>query len=218
MKRGYVKLWRKIEDSGLLQAPKTFALFMYILLNSSHKARKTGTPNGVIQIERGQYISGRIALATALKQSEQEIRTSLKRLEILKILTIKSTNKYSIYTIENYSKYQDKEIETTNSTTNKQPTDNQQITTKQECNNLINNIHPDFVSQNLWNDFLEIRKSLKAKNTEPAIRALIAELTKLRDAGHDPVEVINQSIRSSWKGLFPVSDKGKKSVAKGLAL
>jgi hypothetical protein len=78
---------------------------------------------------------------------------------------------------------------------------------------------PDFVPIELWNDFLAIRKSIKASNSVPAIKALITELIKLRDAGNDPVAVINQSIRSSWKDIYAVksgngfSGKGGVSTA-----
>ena len=137
MHRGYIKIYRKIADSGLLQTPNTLAVFMHILLNASHKDIKVGTPNGIIELKRGQYISGRIKLARELEQSEQKIRTSLERLESLEILTISSTNKYSIYTIVKYEDYQSYPQEVTSDITNRQPTDNQQITTKQAFNNLI---------------------------------------------------------------------------------
>jgi len=135
MNRGYVKVWRKIDDSGLIQLPNTLALFMHLLLNASHKDRKLGTPTGVIDLKRGQFVSGRIELAARLKQTEQQIRTSLKRLEDLAIISINVTNRYSVYTIENYSIYQDTNEANNQQITNKQPTDNQQTTTKQECNN-----------------------------------------------------------------------------------
>jgi DNA replication protein DnaD len=105
--RGYIKIWRKIEDSGLLQLPNTLTLFMFIVLNAAHKQKKVGTPTGVITLERGQYISGRNDLARKLKSTAQSVRTSLHRLTELEILTIESTNRYSIYTIVNYSIYQD---------------------------------------------------------------------------------------------------------------
>jgi hypothetical protein len=140
MNRGYVKVWRKIEESGLMQLPNTLALFLHILFNATHKDRKVGTPNGVIELKRGQYISGRIELAKKLKQTEQQIRTSIDRLVNLDILTIQSTNRFSVYTIENYSKYQDNDDminqQDNQQATNKQPADNQQTTTKQELKNL----------------------------------------------------------------------------------
>lgn len=138
MHRGYLKLWRKVEDSGLLQIPLTYALFTFILLKATHKPRKIGTPHGVVELQRGEYMSGRIALARDLNQSEQSIRTGLDRLQKMEILTITSTSRYSIYTIVNYNNYQDDNQEATSAVptdnqhpTNGQPTDNQHPTTKQ---------------------------------------------------------------------------------------
>jgi len=65
---------------------------------------------------------------------------------------------------------------------------------------------PDFIDKDLWESFLDLRKSIKAKNSPIAVKALITELKKLRDAGHNPVEVINQSIRSSWKDVYPLKN------------
>lgn len=138
MHRGYLKLWRKVEDSGLLQIPLTYALFTFILLKATHKPRKIGTPHGVVELQRGEYMSGRIALARDLNQSEQSIRTGLDRLQKMEILTITSTSRYSIYTIVNYGNYQDDNQESTSPDpmdnqhlTNGQPAGNQQSTTKQ---------------------------------------------------------------------------------------
>lgn len=61
---------------------------------------------------------------------------------------------------------------------------------------------PESVNPETWDAFIEIRKGLKAKNTLPAIKALITQLNKLQAAGHDPNEVVMQSIRSSWKDLY----------------
>lgn len=130
MHRGYVLVWRKIQDSGLMQMPNTLAVFLHILFSATHKNIKVGTTTGVIELKRGQYISGLNRLSKDLKQSVQQIRTSLSRLEQLEIISIKSTSKYSVYTIENYDIYQD--VNTL--ATNKQQTDNKQTTTKQEHN------------------------------------------------------------------------------------
>jgi hypothetical protein len=197
VQRGYVKVWRKIEDSGLIQLPNTLALFMLLLLNATHKDRKVGTPNGVIILKRGQYISGRIELAAKLKQTEQQIRTSLKRLMELEIITIEATNRFSVYTIENYSKYQDSE-EVINQhdnqqITNKQPTDNQQITTKQELNNLnIKELNKNHTQKNeffadidsdVYQAWLSVRKAKRGGKISKVVydavarEALKADLT-----------------------------------------
>ena len=143
--KGYVLVWRKMLDSGLMQMPNTLTLFMYILVNATHKDIKSG----MVELKRGQYISGRKKLAKELKQSEQNIRTSLKKLEELKILTIKTTNEYSVYTIEKYDYYQNPDNKVTKVLTNDQPTANQPLTTKQTHN--TQNTHKNKTS--LPNDF-----------------------------------------------------------------
>lgn len=135
MNRGYIKIWRKLDESGLIQMPNTLALLMHILLSAAHKDKKLGTPSGVITVKRGQYVSGRKRLAEILEQSEQEIRTSIIRLVDLEIINHQPTSRYSVYTIVNYDKYQSDEIQSTSTVTNSQPAQqpaiNQQSTTKQ---------------------------------------------------------------------------------------
>jgi uncharacterized protein YdaU (DUF1376 family) len=63
---------------------------------------------------------------------------------------------------------------------------------------------PDFVEIENWNNYLEVRKGLKAKNTVQAIKALATQLKKLVAEGFDANEVVLQSIRSSWKDLYPI--------------
>ncbi len=237
MNRGYVKVWRKIEDSGLIQLPNTLALFMHLLLNATHKNKKVGTPTGVIEIQRGQYISGRIALAARLKQTQQQIRTSLKRLEELQIITIKSTNKFSVYTIENYNKYQDEQIadnqQDNQQRTNKQPADNQQTTTKQELNNLnIKELKqgrtkkpfvlPDWINKEHWDiwHMQPKRKNLSTEQKELAVKQLQA----WKEKGIDYAKALEASATNNWQGLFEpkanfsngkpnIEEQNKKSTA-----
>lgn len=191
MHRGYIKVWRKISDSGLLQLPNTLAVFMYILLNATHKPIKTGTSTGIVQLQIGQFISGRLALAKHLDQSEQEIRTSIDRLVKLEILTITATNRYSIYTIVNYSNYQDDNQQATSGATNKQPTDNQQITTKQELKHLsikektIMSGKPDVMKLNGHRkealealQFLNIKAKRNYRGTEVNIKLIVSRFNE----------------------------------------
>lgn len=65
---------------------------------------------------------------------------------------------------------------------------------------------PDFVNQDLWADFLAVRKKIKAQNTPMAIKLLVTELKKLIAQGHDPNAVISNSIRNSWKDVYPLKE------------
>jgi len=209
MHRGYVKVWRKIEDSGLLQVPNTLALFMFLLLNATHKDKKVGTNTGIVELKRGQFIGGRIMLAARLEQTEREIRTSVDRLVALDIISVQSTNKYSLYTIENYSKYQDVEANLQNNvqqndqqTTINRPADDQQTTTKQELNNLRNKDIPPIamlmamgLSESLAKDWLKVRKLKDKAATQRAFNAV----KKKSDAGGYTFErAIEICVERSW--------------------
>lgn len=64
---------------------------------------------------------------------------------------------------------------------------------------------PEWLDPQAWAQFVEFRKR-KAPLTTRAAELAIAELACLRDQGHDPVAVINQSILNGWRGLFALKD------------
>lgn len=63
---------------------------------------------------------------------------------------------------------------------------------------------PPWLSSNDWDDFLDHRRSMKAKMSLVAQRRAIKLLERLHENGENIEEVINQSIVNGWKGLFPV--------------
>jgi hypothetical protein len=132
MNRGYIKIWRKIDDSGLLQMHGTLALFIIMLMKAVYKPCRFG----LIDLERGQFSAGRFQLAEWSGLSEQSVRTSLKHLHDLNMVTSEPTNKFTVYTIVNYGQYQDCDDTTNQQLTNNQPTTNQQLTTNKELKHL----------------------------------------------------------------------------------
>ena len=63
---------------------------------------------------------------------------------------------------------------------------------------------PEWIKKDVWNDFLDMRKRKRAIPTEKAKQLLVKELEKLRAAGNDPSEVLNQSIMRNYTGVFPI--------------
>lgn len=69
--------------------------------------------------------------------------------------------------------------------------------------------------QKIFIDYLELRSSIKAVNTERAIKLLINKLEKIASDKDTKIKVIEQSIMNSWKGVFPLkNDYNKKEVKK----
>lgn len=61
-----------------------------------------------------------------------------------------------------------------------------------------------------FNDFVAMRKKIKAPMTEKAIELAMKKLEDLSGGDNDKaVEILNQSIINSWKGLFPLKQKAK---------
>ena len=60
---------------------------------------------------------------------------------------------------------------------------------------------PDFIPQDAWQGYLQMRK---VAPTEYAVELIIKKLEKMHAEGQDVGAVLDQSTASSWTGLFPV--------------
>lgn len=133
MEQGYVKLWRKCLDSGLLKNPTAWQLFGYLLLKATHRAHRQLVGGMVFDLQPGDVIFGRSKAADDLCVGEQSIRTALKLLEKLEIVTSKSTNKCTVISFVNWDRYQDDQPapnqQTNQHLTSNQPAPNQHLTT-----------------------------------------------------------------------------------------
>lgn len=133
MEQGYVKLWRKCLDSGLLKNPTAWQLFGYLLLKATHRAHRQLVGGMVFDLHPGDVIFGRSKAADDLCVGEQSIRTALKLLEKLEIVTSKSTNKCTVISFVNWDRYQDEQPapnqQTNQQLTSNQPAPNQHLTT-----------------------------------------------------------------------------------------
>ena len=133
MEQGYVKLWRKCLDSGLLKNPTAWQLFGYLLLKATHRAHRQLVGGMVFDLQPGDVIFGRSKAADDLCVGEQSIRMALKLLEKLEIVTSKSTNKCTVISFVNWDRYQDEQPapnqQTNQHLTSNQPAPNQHLTT-----------------------------------------------------------------------------------------
>lgn len=107
MERGYVKLWRKTLDSGLLQHPTAWQLFGYLLLKTSRRTHRQIVGGVLFELSPGDVIFSRSKAAADLCLSEQQIRTALGILKKLKIVISRTTNRCSLISIVNWNRYQE---------------------------------------------------------------------------------------------------------------
>lgn len=74
-------------------------------------------------------------------------------------------------------------------------------------------VPPDWVPPKEWGEFMESRK--RHPPTHRAKELLVIELEKLRDTGHDPAKVLEQSTRNNWRDLFPLRGTNGSKTNRG---
>lgn len=199
MNRGYVRLWRKSLDSGLLRRPKVWAFFCYCLLKASHKTRKAVVGRQEIILQPGQFIFGRRVAAEETGLTEREIRTSCQSLTNLEIMTSKTTNKFSIITIVNWDTYQAPEDENDQHNdqvaTSKRPQTRikecKNILTPEEFQGLFSSLLSRYPDVNLIDQAFQAIASTRKSNRI----ADTVKLSILQSCERYPVEHVQEGIR-----------------------
>lgn len=65
---------------------------------------------------------------------------------------------------------------------------------------------PDWLSRDDWHRWIKYRRELKRQITESGVAGQIADLTKFYNQGQNPADVIDQSIKQGWTGLFKIKE------------
>lgn len=128
MHRGYIKVWRKVEDSFINLDSETFHLWITLLLLANHKENEFMFNGSKMVCKQGQFISGRKTLSDRTGISESKIYRLLNIFELEHLIEQQKTNLFSIISIVNYSQYQSNEQQV------EQPMNNQRTTSEQPVN------------------------------------------------------------------------------------
>lgn len=68
-------------------------------------------------------------------------------------------------------------------------------------------ILPDWIPEETWKAYLEVRNKKKAAKTNYALNLVIKELLKIqKQYGQNPVDVLNKSITSGWADVYPLKE------------
>lgn len=70
---------------------------------------------------------------------------------------------------------------------------------------------PEWIPAEPWAAWLEVRRRIKAPNTDYALNCAVKDLERIRDAGDDPQAVLDKAVARGWRGLFPLN--GNSSAA-----
>ena len=138
---GWIKIHRKILENPIICKDSDYlAVWIYLLLNATHKEIPALFKGKKIILQKGQLITGRKSMASQLKISESKIFRIINDYKSEQQIEQQTSNKNSLITILNWDKYQQIEQQNEQQMNNKRTTNEQQMNTNKNVKNGRNNI------------------------------------------------------------------------------
>lgn len=214
---GWIKLHRKILDSTIFDNADLLKVWIWCLLKATHEDYTQLVGLQVVELTKGQFITGRFKGAEELKLNPSTFYKYLKVLEKLNMIDLNSNNKMTIVTIVNWGKYQLDENETCQQNNNNVTTKEQQSNTNKNIKNnknINNNIYSVFDSysensdlRQALRDYSQMRNKIKAPLTERAVTLLLNKLDALASTDDLKIKLLEQAIMSNWKSVYPLKEE-----------
>jgi hypothetical protein len=217
---GYYIKARCVQESEIAHCPPHFReIWDWLLLKANHKERKLSGKT----LQRGQLLTSYKGISDGLswkvgyrleRYKKWEIEKAMKWLTKTLMVATTKTTRGMVVTVLNYDKYQNqKNYESDNGSDNKATVKRQD---KQECKELKKEKkeleYPSWLNLELWKEFKKHRTKIRAGLSEYAEKINLKKLSGLVDEGHDPDDIINQTIACGWKGFFaPKEEDGWKA-------
>ena len=150
IEQGWIKLHRKMLDNPVVWKDSDhLAVWIYLLLNATHKDMDVLFKSKRITLKPGQLITGRKSIAKKLDISESKVHRVLKMLEIEQQIEQQTSNKNRLIAIVGWNEYQSCEQQIEQQVNNNRTTSEQQVNTNKNIKNIKNNTLVDFFDQ-IW--------------------------------------------------------------------
>lgn len=148
--KGYIKLYRSLQDKGYYSDPEYVALWVHLLMCASYQQKEYFFNGKIGHLKPGQFITGRDSLSKTLTIHRSKVERILKVFENEHQIEQQTTNKFRIITILNWEEYQVSEQQ------NEQPVSIQRATNEQQ----MSTIKKEKKEKNIYtSDFLSFYNS-----------------------------------------------------------
>ena len=138
---GWIKLHRKILDNPIIFKDKDYlAIWIYLLLNATHKEIPALFKGKKIILQKGQLITGRKSISKQLDISESKTYRVLNAYKSEHQIEQQISNRNSLITIVNWDKYQITEQQIEQQMNSNRTASEQQVNTNKNVKNGRNNI------------------------------------------------------------------------------
>lgn len=102
IQRGYIRLFRAIEDWEWYDNPFVTKIFIHCLIKANEKQKQWRD----LTLKRGQFVTSYEKLAASNGMTIQQTRTALKSLQSTNDIEYQSTNQYTVITVKKYNLWQ----------------------------------------------------------------------------------------------------------------
>ena len=167
---GWISTYRKILENPIVcKDSDYFAVWMYLLLNATHKESPAIFNKNKIILKKGQLITGRKVIAEKFNISESKVQRILKIFEIEQQIKQQTCSQNRLISIINWNEYQQNEQQIEQQVNNERTTNEQQMNTNNNDNNIFNLFNNNKLKENAEKDFIgfkegdEISTFLKTK-------------------------------------------------------
>lgn len=221
MERGWIKLYRKLQDNPLWKSePFTRGqAWVDLLLIANHKEGVVWKRGNCIKIARGQVGWSMKGLADRWQWSRTKVNTFLEWLETEQQIVQQKTKLSTLITIIKFDEYNSKVQQTGQQKDNRSATEVQQKDTnkngKKGKNVKKEDIElPEWMPLEAWDGFVEMRIKLKSPLTKRATTLIINKLKKFKDENYDIGELLDTATMNNWKSIYPPKDNntGKAEI------
>lgn len=176
---GFIKLYRKtLENPVVCKDSEHIAIWIYLLLQATHKGYETMFEGKVIELKPGQLITGRKVISQFVTTSDSKVQRVLKTFEIAQQIEQQTTPRNRLITILNWQEYQSSEQQTEQQVNNKRTTSEQQLNTNKNVKN-DKKVKND---KNIYTDVLVFGTQNNVKLTDEEYQRLLNEFPETDEA------------------------------------
>jgi len=214
MNKGWILLHRQMLDCFIWESDEKHndrSAWIDLLLLANHRDKETDFNSKPFTVKRGQYLTSVRKLSERWHWDKNKTLRYLRMLEAHKMIVKESDEFRTLLTIVNYDFYQDARdttadtnadsTEYTNADTSVPQTKNVK-NVKNENNNHIGSFGSQKVDE-LFAEFVKMRKQMKKPMTAHAIELAIAKLEKLSGMDTETaIKIIEQTLEHSWQTFY----------------
>jgi DNA-binding transcriptional regulator YhcF (GntR family) len=142
MHRGWIKIHRKMAENPVVWKDTDHAaIWLFLLLNATHKRVQGFFGGKLIDLEPGQVITGRRKISEHLRVHESKVQRVLSLMESEHLIEQRTDRQSRLVTVVCWEKYQSDEQLNEQRMNNDRTTSEQRVNTEQECKNVKKENH-----------------------------------------------------------------------------